>query len=238
MRSLTVLAGPGWPVGSAVRRGLLRATFRGPSCYVPVEVLDPASRRARERYPALPAPARVGHSAPAEADPGLLVVDDAGRVWRGDRAWVTLLWARGPPGGGGGGGAGGGRASEARRIVEDLATGRAGGGGDARWERRIFALTLLGFLAAIVPSLSLATRELGSLLLIFLALCLAGRGVLAWGGLLALSVWTCPPGSPLFPLTVTIAVPVLLGALVVRAARGRGGARPKGESRRPADAGR
>lgn len=79
MRRLTVLSGPGAPLGVRARTWLA-----GQSTWLPVEVADPACPRIRTAWPRLPLPGAFDE---------LSVLDEAGAVWRGDAAWLMLLWA-------------------------------------------------------------------------------------------------------------------------------------------------
>ena len=79
MRRLTVLSGPGAPLGLRARCWL-----RAQRTWLPVEVADPASPRLRALWPELALPGAYDE---------LAVLDDDGRLWRGDDAWLMLLWA-------------------------------------------------------------------------------------------------------------------------------------------------
>jgi hypothetical protein len=79
VRRLTLLSGPAWPLPSGSRLWLASEP-----AYVAVEVLDPASARARALGP---------NAAPAAGIPDLVAIADDGRVWRGPRSWIVALWA-------------------------------------------------------------------------------------------------------------------------------------------------
>ena len=78
-RELTVLYDAHCPLCRTARQWL----YRQPT-YVPLRFIPAASVAARRRFPLLD---------PAETLRDITVVDDAGRVYRGPKAWVMCLWA-------------------------------------------------------------------------------------------------------------------------------------------------
>ena len=78
-RELTVLYDDACPLCRAARGWL-----EPQPAFLPLRFIAAASARARRLYPALD---------PADTLKDITVVDDAGRVYRGPKAWVMCLWA-------------------------------------------------------------------------------------------------------------------------------------------------
>ncbi len=79
MKSLTVLYDPGCELCCRARRWLGEQ-----ASFVDLDFVPAGSPEASRRYPALD---------PARTLEEITVVADDGRVWRGDGAWITCLWA-------------------------------------------------------------------------------------------------------------------------------------------------
>src|SRR6185436_2511950 len=79
MKWLAVLYDDHCGVCSRIRRWL-----EGQVCYVPLRMVPLHSTNLAAQFPG------IGSFDPGEK---LVVVADHGGVWRGDAAWITLLWA-------------------------------------------------------------------------------------------------------------------------------------------------
>ena len=82
MRELTIL----YDASCRLCRGA-RAWMSEQPAYVGLRFLPAAGEEARAQYPTLDAERTLDD---------LTVVADDGRVWRGDAAWITCLWALRP----------------------------------------------------------------------------------------------------------------------------------------------
>lgn len=81
MKHLTVLFDPDCPLCVRCWKWVQKQAL-----YVPVRFLPQGSAAAAARFPAL----NVGVGQPVD---DLIAVDDAGNVYRNDRAWILCLWA-------------------------------------------------------------------------------------------------------------------------------------------------